>query len=242
MVMSIEKSLWQITFLPRLFPVNCYFIEEEFELTLIDAGLPYSAKKIKAMAAKIGKPITKIIITHAHDDHVGSLDVLKQSLPDAKVYISKREARLLQGDKTLLPHEPTLPIRGGIPKKIKTIPDILLEDGDRIGSLLAVLTPGHTPGLMSFLDTRNGTLIAGDAFQTRGGIAVAGQLQWRFPFPALATWDPLMALHSAYKVRDLKPSFLAVGHGNMVESPLPHISLAIEKAERKLIYDKKKVI
>jgi glyoxylase-like metal-dependent hydrolase (beta-lactamase superfamily II) len=241
-VMKAEKTLYQLTFLPHFFPVNCFLIEEDDELTLIDAALPYSAKKIIKSASSIGKPITRIVLTHAHDDHVGALDELKRQISTAKVYISTRDARLLDGDRTLLPREPNLPIRGGVPKKITTKPDVLLQDGDRIGSLLAISTPGHTPGLMSFLDTRNNVIVAGDAFQTRGGIAVTGQLQWKFPFPALATWDPETALLSAYKIRDLKPSLLAVGHGHMVKQPLSEMNLAIEKAEKKLNNMKKKVM
>src|ERR687886_746883 len=48
--------------------------------------------------------------------------------------------------------------------------------GDRVGSLAVIVAPGHTPGHVAFLDTRDRTLIAGDAFQTRGGVAVAGTL------------------------------------------------------------------
>ncbi|MRS10760.1 MBL fold metallo-hydrolase, partial [Bacillus anthracis] len=46
MRMTHEKTVYQLSFLPRVFPVNCYFVEEEDGLTLIDAALPYSAKGI----------------------------------------------------------------------------------------------------------------------------------------------------------------------------------------------------
>ncbi|GAE28199.1 metallo-beta-lactamase family protein [Halalkalibacter wakoensis JCM 9140] len=170
-----KNHLYQLTFLPRVFPVSCYLIEEEHELTLIDAALPYSTNAILNHEKMIGKPITRIVLTHAHDDHVGSLDSLKNILSEAKVYISEREALILKGDKTILPHESPLPIRGGVPKKVRTIPDVYLKDGDIIGSLQALSTPGHTPGSMSFIDTRDQSIIAGDAFQTRGGIAVSGR-------------------------------------------------------------------
>ncbi|MFD3448383.1 MBL fold metallo-hydrolase [Microbacteriaceae bacterium 4G12] len=229
-----EETVYQLSFLPRLFPVNCYFVEEEDSLTLIDAALPYSAKGIIQAAHTIGKPITNIVLTHAHDDHVGALDTLKELLPSASIYISKRDARLLDGDITLDPNEPNTPIRGGVPKRLQTRPDILLEDGDRIGSLLAIYAPGHTPGSMAFLDTRNNSLIAGDAFQVRGGIAVSGQLRLWFPFPAMATWNQQIALESARKLRDYKPSLLAVGHGRMLKQPIAAIDHAIAEAKQKL--------
>lgn len=234
MRMIHEKTVYQLSFLPRVFPVNCYFVEEEDGLTLIDAALPYSVKGILLTAQQIGKPITNIVLTHAHDDHIGALDALKEALPDVPVYISKRDARLLEGDTTLQRDEPNTPIKGGVPKKVQTRPDILLEDGDRIGSLLAIMTPGHTPGSMSFLDTRNNALIVGDAFQTRGGTAVSGQMKFWFPFPAMATWSKEIALQSAEKLREYDPSLLAAGHGKMIKDPGAAIDSAIREAKRNI--------
>ncbi|AJY73825.1 MBL fold metallo-hydrolase [Paenibacillus beijingensis] len=241
--MKITKHLTvsQLAFLPNVFPVNCYFVEEVEGLTLIDAALPSSASSIIDAAQKIGKPITRIVLTHAHDDHVGSLDRLKQELPAVKVYISFRDSILLAGERTLQPGEPQTPIRGGVPTKVKTKPDVLLRDGEQIGSLLALSVPGHTPGSMAFFDTRNGALIAGDAFQTRGGVAVTGQLKPLFPFPAMATWNKELALESARKLRELSPSLLATGHGRMIESPAAIIDQAIQNAEKNL-QKKKQVV
>lgn len=234
MRISQVSTIYQLTFLPRFFPVNCYFVEEDDGLTLIDAALPYSAKGILQAAKKIGKPITKILLTHAHEDHVGALDALKRFLPDVPVHISARDARLINGDYSLDPGEHQTPIRGGVPKKLNTRPDILLRDGDRIGSLVAIAAPGHTPGLMAFLDTRNAALIVGDALQTRCGIAVAGQVRAFFPFPAWGTWNKQVALESAYKLVQHQPSLLATGHGHMICEPMKEIQRAIAVAERNL--------
>ncbi|MEJ8305462.1 MBL fold metallo-hydrolase [Saccharibacillus sacchari] len=226
-----HQTVYQLSFLPRVFPVNCYFVEEQDGLTLIDAGMPFSLKGILNAARKIGKPIRRIVLTHAHEDHVGSLDALKKEVPDVVVYISYRDAALLGGDASLLPTEPNVPIKGGIPKTVATKADVLLRDQDRIESLLALDAPGHTPGSMAFLDTRNRILIAGDAFQTRGGIAVSGHLKPWFPFPAMATWHKPTALESAKKLRDLQPSVLAVGHGRMLQHPLKKMTQAIDEWE-----------
>lgn len=233
-----EQTVYQLTFLPRMFPVNCYLVEEEDELTLIDAALPYSAKGILKAAERIGKPITRILLTHGHEDHVGALDALKEFLSNVTVHISNRDARLLNHDHSLDPNEPKTPIRGGVPKSLKTKPDILLQDGDRIGSLLAVSTPGHTPGSMSFLDTRNNIIIAGDALQIRGGIAVAGQVRPFFPFPAMGTWNKQVSLASARRIRELNPSTLAVGHGKMLKEPAAAIDHAIALAEKNVSLNK----
>lgn len=228
------QNLYQLTFMPRLFPVNCYIIEEEDSLTLVDAALPYSAKAILQLMQRTGKTIARIVLTHPHSDHVGALDAIKAALPDAPVYISRRDARLLDGDFTLDKEELHTPIRGGFPKAIKTRADILVQEGERIGSLLALAAPGHTPGSMAFLDTRNGALIAGDAFQTRGGIAVSGQLRPGFPFPAMATWNKERALESARHLLSYQPTLLAVGHGDLLHQPCAQMERAIAQAEHVL--------
>lgn len=226
--------LYQVTFLANLFPVNCYLVEEEKELTLIDAALPYSMKGIVKAADNIGKPITKIILTHAHEDHVGALDRIKEALQDLPIYISIRDNRIMNGDISLDQNEHQTPIKGGVPKNLKTRANVLLKEGDLVGSLAAIETPGHTPGSMSFFDTRTKALIAGDAFQTRGGMAVAGDIKPLFPFPALGTWSKETALLSAKKLVDFKPTLLAVGHGEMVENPIREMDQAIRSLEKKV--------
>jgi glyoxylase-like metal-dependent hydrolase (beta-lactamase superfamily II) len=226
--------LYQVTFMANVFPVNCYLVEEEDGLTLIDAALGFCTKGILKAADTIGKPITKIILTHAHEDHVGALDSIKETIPDVPVYISQRDHRLINGDRSLDQHEDQTPIKGGVPKNLKTRATVLLKEGDQIGSLTAIETPGHTPGSMSFLDSRTKALIAGDGFQTRGGIAVAGDMKPWFPFPAFGTWSKQTALASAKKLIGYEPTLLAVGHGEMLENPVKAMEKAIKNLERKL--------
>jgi glyoxylase-like metal-dependent hydrolase (beta-lactamase superfamily II) len=110
----------------------------------------------------------------------------------------------------------------------------ILAAGDRIGSLQVSATPGHTPGHIALFDARDGTLIAGDAFQTRAGIAVSGTVRWLFPFPAMATWNRPTALVSARGLRALAPTRLAVGHGDVLEQPNEAIDRAIATTTREL--------
>ncbi|WP_028776722.1 MBL fold metallo-hydrolase [Shimazuella kribbensis] len=235
MKITKRESTYQLSFMPRIFPANCFIIEEEKELTLIDCALPYSYKAILQTSAQIGKPITRIVLTHAHSDHIGSLDSLKQALPEADVFISKREEKLLRGETSIEKEEEQTPIRGGVPapKSIKTVPNQLVEDGDNIGSLQVLFTPGHTPGSISLLDRRNRHLIVGDAMQTRGGIAVSGDTRPWFPFPAMATWSKQTSLASVRKISEANPTLLAVGHGNMIENPNDQITIAIQRAQNK---------
>lgn len=231
MRMVREGDLYQLTSMPRLFPVNCYLVEEENGLTLIDAAMVFSAKGILEAAKTIGKPIINIVLTHAHEDHVGALDKMKEAFPNATVYISERDSRLMDGDRSLQLHEAQTPIKGGVPKTLKTRADVHLKEGDRVGSLLAIESPGHTPGSMSFLDTRSNSLIAGDALQTRAGMAVAGDKRLLFPFPAFGTWSKETALKSARKLLGFNPSLLAVGHGEMVKNPVQDMEKVIKRFE-----------
>ena len=226
-------ALVQLTRLPRLFPVNCYLVREDDGWTLIDAALPGSAPAILAAARSLGAPIVRIALTHAHGDHVGSLDALHAALPAAAVLVPAREARFLAGDLRLDPDELQVKLRGSW-QVCSTRPTGLLAPGDRVGSLEVIAAPGHTPGHVAFLDRRDGTLIAGDAFQTRGGIAVSGTLRLLFPFPALATWHKPTALESARVLRTLKPARLAVVHGAVLTAPLTRMDQAIAKAEQRM--------
>jgi glyoxylase-like metal-dependent hydrolase (beta-lactamase superfamily II) len=117
--------------------------------------------------------------------------------------------------------------------KVAWKPDRLLEEGDRVGSLEVVASPGHTPGHIAFIDSRDRSLIAGDAYQTRGGIAVSGVVRPLFPFPAMATWHRPAALRSAEALRALNPSRLGTGHGDVLEDPGAAMDSAIETARRK---------
>src|SRR5438128_83675 len=192
-VTSATNNLIQLT---HLIAFNCYLLREDDGFTLIDTNMGGQAQAIMQAADKLGLPIVRIVLTHAHVDHVGSLDALHEALPDVPVAISERDARFLSGDKSLDPSEPQVPLRGGYPV-CTTKPTLLLHAGDRIGSLEAIATPGHTPGHLAFLDTRDHAVIAGDAFQTLGGVAVSGTFELLFSLPALATGHAVLALWHA---------------------------------------------
>ena len=231
--MRVQKyggNLYQLT---RWGAFNCYFVREAEGLTLVDTGLPGSSRAILETAEQIGLPITRVALTHAHTDHVGSLDEVVAHLPQAEIAFTGRTARFLSGDLSLLPDEPQAKLRGGFSRR-QTKATRTLQPGDRFGSLEVITAPGHAPDHIAFLDTRDGTLLAGDAFQTQAGVAVAGTLRWLFPFPALATWHRPTALETARTLRHLKPSRLAVGHGRVIDQPDAAMAEAIAQAERQL--------
>lgn len=226
-------NLIQLTDHPVIFPVNTYLVREEDGFTLVDTGLASTGPKILTAARTLGQPIARIALTHAHGDHVGGLDIVHAAFPDAEVSISARDARLLAGDMSHDADEAQAKFRGQFVKR-ETQPTRLLQVGNRVGALEVIAAPGHTPGQIAFLDTRDGTLIAGDAFQTRGGIAVAGIVRPFFPFIAMGTWHTATALDSARRLRERNPARLAVGHGPVLNNPRTAMDAAIAAAERKV--------
>ena len=124
--------------------------------------------------------------------------------------ISARDARLLAKDMTLDPGEEEGKLRGGY-SGAETEPTRTIAPGDRSARSRSIAAPGHTPGQMAFLDTRDRTLYCADAYATIGGVATTAKRYWRFPLPASATWHHPTALETAKALRELGPARLAPG-------------------------------
>jgi glyoxylase-like metal-dependent hydrolase (beta-lactamase superfamily II) len=235
MIMRITQVSTHTTQLTRsaiLFPVNCYLVREDDGFTLIDTGMPGGAAAYIAAAERLGAPIARIALTHGHGDHIGSLAALRAALPDVPILIAAREARILAGDRALEAGEAQGPIRGSYPRTTLR-PTRAIQPGKRVGSLEVIAAPGHTPGQVAFFDPRDGLLLAGDAFSTHTGIAVAGIARPLFPFVKMGTWDVSTAIQTARRLREHQPAYLAVGHGRTLADPSAAMERAIAEAERK---------
>jgi len=219
---TLNPNLIQLT---RYRFVNAYLVREDDGFTLVDTTLGGGADDLIAAAQAAGGQIKRIALTHGHGDHIGSVEGLKQKLgPDVQVLLGELDARILAGENVV---EGKLP--GSWPK-VQWAPDVRLAPGDHVGSLEVVASPGHSPGHMAFLDTRDRTLIAGDVFTSYGQVAVTNSFYWRFPFATMATWDKSKDVESARALRALDPVLLVVGHGPATAAPGEAMDKAIARA------------
>ena len=233
-ITRLNSNLTQLTRWPLVFPINVYLVRDGDGLTLVDTAMPGSGKAILTAAAEIGLPITRIVLTHADSDHISALDELHAALPQAEVLMTARTAQLVSGDFRQDEEEAAKGVLGRFRKSARTRPTRTIGHGDMLGSLQVVQSPGHAPDHIALFDVRDRTLIAGDAFQTRGGMAVSGMIRPTFPFPGIFTWHKPTALESAIALRALNPDLLVVGHGDALTTPQPAMDRAINVAERKL--------
>jgi glyoxylase-like metal-dependent hydrolase (beta-lactamase superfamily II) len=219
---QINQNLIQVN---RWRFVNAFLVREDDGFTLVDTTVGGGAAELIAAARNAGGEIRRIALTHGHGDHVGSLDALKEQLGDSvQVLMPQLDARIHAGEKVVDGKPP-----GSWPK-LQTTPDVRLTGGELIGSLEVVPTPGHTPGHVSYLDTRDRTVVVGDVYTSIGGLAVSNHFYLRFPLAAMATWDKGKDLESAQRLRALEPAMLVVGHGGPVRAPGPAMDKAIARA------------
>jgi glyoxylase-like metal-dependent hydrolase (beta-lactamase superfamily II) len=211
--------------------VNMYVIANSSDKTwvLVDAGLKWSAPKIKKMAEQIfGKESvpSAIILTHGHFDHVGSLAKLVQEW-DVPVYAHHLEMPYLTGVSSYPPPDST--VGGGLmadlafayPKGPINLEERLVdlpEDGSIpvLPEWRFIHTPGHSPGHISLFRDSDKVLVAGDAIVTtrqESALSLLFQSKKLSGPPKYFTCDWLSAGVSVEHIDALNPNVVATGHG-----------------------------
>jgi glyoxylase-like metal-dependent hydrolase (beta-lactamase superfamily II) len=155
--------------------VAVFLIDASDGVTVIDAGQPGKIDKIMSGIRSIGKmptDVNNVLITHYHNDHVGSLSELAES-SRAKVWVPKAEVSIIRdgGRPPPLDHRGFLgAMLTRVIKMVEQTPnpvDHEVEGEDEIpvaGGLRVIDSPGHTRGHVSYLwPHEGGVLFAGDA-------------------------------------------------------------------------------
>jgi glyoxylase-like metal-dependent hydrolase (beta-lactamase superfamily II) len=215
--------------LTRLKLINCYLVAEADGFTLIDTNFKGFEGDILAAAAAAGKPIRRILLTHAHPDHIGSVDALIDKLGALEIAASLRSVPLLNWppDTSLEPGEPNTRIVNAPGMKSRVTRTLV--EGEVYGSLRVIETPGHMAGHLSFLDERDGTLYVGDAILCLGGLRVAGYAPFPFTPTNGFTWDKGFALSSAQKLVKYPIVRYASGHGPVREGGIQLLRSTLKK-------------
>jgi glyoxylase-like metal-dependent hydrolase (beta-lactamase superfamily II) len=163
---------------------NAYLVDGPDDATLIDPA----GRTDRLDAAVAAHDVAHVAVTHAHPDHVGGVAAYADAT-GATVWARRgREARFAAA--------------------IGRRPDRTFAEGDDVGGLTVLDTPGHAPDHVAF-ETRDGVaLVCGDLVLATGSLAVtAPEGDLRAYFVALRR---LLA-------RD--PARLFPGHGSVVRSP-----------------------
>ena len=230
----------QLVQLRRFGFVNAWLVVEDdgVSTTLVDTTALGAGSDIVDIARASGLTIERIVVTHEHGDHTGSLDELHELLPDALVFCSAATAALMSGDEDHISHvgaggrhvDDRRFVRPRATHRT-TRPDILLEPGDQVGSLRVHDAAGHQCGQLALHHERSNTLLCADAFTTLGGVRTTSYVNPRFPVSGMATEDRAAALDSAERLTRLAPARLAPGHGPLVTSRTSErMQLAVELA------------
>jgi glyoxylase-like metal-dependent hydrolase (beta-lactamase superfamily II) len=195
---------------------NCYVVEADSGVILIDAGAPGDADIIRSVIDD--RKLNLILITHAHFDHYGSAAEIRRRT-GAPIAIHAADAEHMQRAETHLGNvkgrgkiaAAFLPLVERLYDPEPTEADVHLHDGEDLGSYgldaSVVHTPGHTVGSCSLVCGEEAAFV-GDLLSTTGGAHL--QRYFAMDWPALVP--------SLEKVKHYRPALIYAGHGKWAMS------------------------
>jgi glyoxylase-like metal-dependent hydrolase (beta-lactamase superfamily II) len=191
-----------------LYRAACYLVDG----LLVDTGIPLHCGKIAGALA--GKPISAIVNTHAHEDHMGANAIL-QERRRVPVFAHEKALPVLSdpGKLSLLPYQ-KLFFGEPSPSVGKPIGNAVRTERHKFK---VIHSPGHSPDHVALYEESKGWLFSGDAF-------IGGQDR-----VFREGYDILEMARTFRKLSALGAEIMYTGMGNVIRSPS-------RKIERKLSY------
>ena len=225
--------------------VHCYVLPGPDGWTLVDTGLglPDASARWERVLAELDAPISRILVTHFHPDHVGGGEDA-QALTGATVLQGRRDYEQclrVWGSEDwserladyLRAHGLPQPVADELRQESRTFAPFirfardpqLLGEGDEVDGWRVVELPGHADGHICLL--RDGVLIAGDHL-----LGVITPTVGLYPE---SRPDPLADYQaSLQRTIELAPEVALPGHGDTVADPVTRAHEILEHHERRL--------
>lgn len=215
---------------------NVYLLVGD-KLTLVDTGFKGRTSQILKNVKQLGfspSEIDRIIITHHHADHIGSLATLKE-ITGATVLAHPADApyidgRLPQpGPARATSFDQIIHLLGRLFPPAPSTVDQVVNDGDVLpilGGLHILHTPGHTLGSICLFLPEERVLIAGDVLANRFGLGL--------PSKAF-TVDMEQEVNSIKRLASLDFDIICFGHGAAITRDAPQAIMGlVRKLENKV--------
>ncbi|MFE2462216.1 MBL fold metallo-hydrolase [Streptomyces sp. NPDC059402] len=227
---------------------NWVILTDGDAVTLVDTGYPGDRRALLDSLAAVGsspEAVAAVLITHAHNDHLGSAEYLRAThgtpvlLHEAEVPHARRDYLQQVSVGTVLrnawrpgvlPWMRHVLRTGGTEQHPVTAPAAFPADGalDLPGRPVPVHTPGHTDGHCVYHLPDAGVVISGDALVSGHAIS---RIEGPQLLPDLFHHDRTRAIASLDVVAGLEGDLLLPGHGPLHRGPVKDAAdLARERA------------
>ncbi|MFF8012679.1 MBL fold metallo-hydrolase [Streptomyces sp. NPDC007929] len=221
---------------------NWVILTEGDAVTLIDTGYPGDREQLLASLAQVGsspEAVAAVLITHAHNDHLGSAEYLRATygtpvyLHEAEVPHARREflhqvsigTVLRNGWRPgVLPWAVHALRSGGTTPVPVTAPQAFPSAGalDLPGRPVPVHTPGHTDGHCAYHLPGTGVLVSGDALASGHPTS---RVEGPQLLPDMFHHERPRALASLEVLAELEGELLLPGHGPVHHGPVRDAAL-----------------
>jgi glyoxylase-like metal-dependent hydrolase (beta-lactamase superfamily II) len=138
---------------------SCYLLDG----LLIDSGPAHTAPEL--LAALEGMPITRIVNTHSHEDHIGANGALQCQRPGLEILAHPLALEVLEDPRAAQPLQAYRKVVWGWPPPSQGAP---LSNGDHIQTdryrLEVIYTPGHSRDHLCLYEAGQGWIFSGDLF------------------------------------------------------------------------------